>query len=87
MWETRIPSVDGEDPLEQGNGNPLQYSLLESSMDKKSPTGLTLTLSLSFIVPVGRWLRQVLEGEELAPVTQLVTRGWEGGEGSRCSPR
>ena len=43
-----------------------------------SPTGLTLTLSLSFIVPVDRWLKQVLEREELAPVTQLVTRGWEG---------
>ena len=35
MWETQIRSVDGEDPPEQGNGNPLQYSHLENSFLKK----------------------------------------------------
>ena len=31
MWETRVRSLGQEDPL--GNGNPLQYSCLENSMD------------------------------------------------------
>ena len=31
MWETRVRSLGQEDPL--GNGNPLQYSCLDNSMD------------------------------------------------------
>ena len=34
MWETWIQSLGWEDPLEKGNGNPLQYSCLENSMDR-----------------------------------------------------
>ena len=34
MWETRVQSLSREDPLEKGNGNPLQYSSLENSMDR-----------------------------------------------------
>ena len=33
MWETRVRSLGWEDPLEKGNGSPLQYSCLEN------PTG------------------------------------------------
>ena len=33
MWETRVQSLGREDPLGEGNGNPLQYSCLENSMD------------------------------------------------------
>ena len=33
MRETRVQSLDWEDPLE-GNGNPLQYSCLENPMDR-----------------------------------------------------
>ena len=38
MQETRVQSLGQEDPLEkemagEGNGNPLQYSCLENSMD------------------------------------------------------
>ena len=32
MQETRIQSLGWEDPLEKGNGYPLQYSCLENSM-------------------------------------------------------
>ena len=30
MQETGVPSLDQEDPLEEGNGSPLQYSCLEN---------------------------------------------------------
>ena len=33
MQETWVQSLSWEDPLEKGNGNPLQYSCLENSMD------------------------------------------------------
>ena len=32
--ETRVPSLGWKDPLEEENGNPLQYSCLENSMDR-----------------------------------------------------
>ena len=34
MQEIRIRSLGWEDPLEKANGNPLQYSCLEKSMDR-----------------------------------------------------
>ena len=33
MWETWVPSLGWEDPLEKGIGYPLQYSGQDSSMD------------------------------------------------------
>ena len=33
MWEIWVQSLGWEDPLGEGNGNPLQYSCLENSMD------------------------------------------------------
>ena len=33
MWETWIPSLCWEDPLEKGKGYPLQYSVLGNSLD------------------------------------------------------
>ena len=32
--KTQVQSLDQEDPLEEENGNPLQYSCLENPMDK-----------------------------------------------------
>ena len=34
MQETQVQSLGWEDPLEKGNGNPLQYSCLENPMDR-----------------------------------------------------
>ena len=34
MQETGVQSLCWEDPLEKENGNPLQYSCLENSMDR-----------------------------------------------------
>ena len=34
MQETQVGSLGWEDPLEIGNGYPLQYSCLENSMDR-----------------------------------------------------
>ena len=34
MQETQLPSLDWEDPPGEGNGNPLQYSCLENSIDR-----------------------------------------------------
>ena len=34
MQETGVRNLDQEDPLEKGNGNPLQYSCLENPMDR-----------------------------------------------------
>ena len=34
--ETRLQSLGEEDPLEKGNGYPLQYSCLEYSMDREA---------------------------------------------------
>ena len=34
MRETQVQSLDQEDPLEEGNGNPLQYSCLENPKDR-----------------------------------------------------
>ena len=34
MQETWVGSLGGEDPLREGNGNPLQYSCLENSIYK-----------------------------------------------------
>ena len=33
MWETWVRSLGWEDSPGEGNGNPLQYSCLENSMD------------------------------------------------------
>ena len=51
MREIRVQSLGWEDPLEEGKGNPLQYSCLDNSVDRgawqaivhgvsKSQTGL-----------------------------------------------
>ena len=37
--EMQVQSQGQEDPLEEENGNPLQYSCLESFMDKRSLLG------------------------------------------------
>ena len=34
--ETRVQSLEWEDSLEKGMGNPLQYSCLENSMDRRA---------------------------------------------------
>ena len=34
MQEIRVQSLGQEDPLEKGNGSPLQYPCLENSMDE-----------------------------------------------------
>ena len=34
IQETQVRSLRLEDPLGEGNGNPLQYSCLENSMDR-----------------------------------------------------
>ena len=34
MQETQVPSPGWEDSPGEGNGNPLQYSCLENSMDR-----------------------------------------------------
>ena len=37
VWETQetwVPSLGREDPLEEENGNPLQYSYLKNPMDR-----------------------------------------------------
>ena len=34
MQETEVQSLGREDPLEEENGSPLQYSCLENSMDR-----------------------------------------------------
>ena len=34
VWETQVRSLSLEEPPEEGNGNPLQYSCLENPMDK-----------------------------------------------------
>ena len=34
MHKTWVPSLGWEDPLGEGNGNPLQYSCLENPMDR-----------------------------------------------------
>ena len=34
MWETWVRSLGWEDPLDEGNGNPLQYSCLENPMNR-----------------------------------------------------
>ena len=36
MFKTQVRSLGQEDPLEQGNDNPLQYSCLENPMDRKA---------------------------------------------------
>ena len=37
MQETQVQSLGQEDPPGEGNGNPLQYSCLENSMDRGVP--------------------------------------------------
>ena len=34
MQKTWVQSLGGEDPLGEGNGNPLQHSCLENPMDR-----------------------------------------------------
>ena len=36
MWETYVQSLGGGRSPGEGNGNPLQYSCLENSMDKEA---------------------------------------------------
>ena len=35
VWEIWVQSLSQEDPLEKGMANPLQYSCLENSMDRR----------------------------------------------------
>ena len=44
MRETWVQSLDQEDPTEEGNGYPLQYSCLENYMDRGVP-GVTKSLT------------------------------------------
>ena len=37
MQEIWVRALGEEDPLEKGNGNSLQYSCLENSMDREEP--------------------------------------------------
>ena len=39
MQETRVQSLGWEDALEEENGNPLQYSVLQNSHGQKSLAG------------------------------------------------
>ena len=39
MWETWVPSLGWEDPLEEGMTNPLQYSYLENPHGQRSLRG------------------------------------------------
>ena len=39
MPETRVRSLGREDPLEEGNGHPLQHSGLGASHGQRSPAG------------------------------------------------
>jgi len=39
MREIRVQSLGWEDPLEEGKGNPLQYSSLENPMDRGALEG------------------------------------------------
>ena len=34
MWQSQVPSLGLEVPLEEGNSYPLQYFCLENSMDR-----------------------------------------------------
>ena len=36
MQETQVRSLGQEDPLDKGNGNPLQYSCLRNPMDREA---------------------------------------------------
>ena len=36
MPETRVRSLGQENPLGEGNGNPLQYSCLENPLDREA---------------------------------------------------
>ena len=63
MWETWVPSLGWEDPLEKGRAtHPLQYSGLENSMDcvVHGVTKRTERLSLSHLGPLsGRFSAQL----------------------------
>ena len=39
MWETWVQSLGREDPLDKGNGNPLQYPCLEKSHGRRNLVG------------------------------------------------
>ena len=41
MRETWVRSLGWEDPLEKGNGNPLQHSCLENPLDGETVRGVT----------------------------------------------
>ena len=47
MWETWVLSLGQEDSPGEGNGNPLQYSCLEDSMDRGAWWATVLGLSKS----------------------------------------
>ena len=36
VWETQVQSLGGEDSRGEENGNPLQYSCWENSMDRRA---------------------------------------------------
>ena len=39
IQKTQVQSLSWEDPLEEENGNPLQYSYLENSRDERNLVG------------------------------------------------
>ena len=79
MQESWVRSLGWEDPLDEGNGNPLQYSCLENPMDRgawrailhgvaKSRTRLN-DFSFTFIEALG----QVVD-EHMGHVLRMINR-------------
>ena len=61
MQETQVPSLGWEDPLEIGNGNPLQYSCLENPLDRGTWWAIVL-------LPSPRWRPHFLHLQGAIPM-------------------
>ena len=65
MQDTWVRPLDQEDPLEKGNGNPLQYSCLENPMDREAWQATVHGVAKSWI-------------ERLTPLLSLFIHGQTG---------
>ena len=53
MQESWVRSLGWEDPMEKGNGSPLQDSCLENSIDRGAANSLTRLSDQHFLFPEG----------------------------------
>ena len=84
MQETWVWSLGWEDPLEEGNGNPLQYSCLENPVDRETCGSIIYVFLKHFTVCISH-VRRIYGKNRVGANHSKTDRGWDAGDGTLWS--